>query len=205
MSDTRSLRLRVFPPEDLAFRRHAEDALRALPPAPHGRRVTASLHPDPLDLQSLLRERFPAAIVRERDPLADPGFGPDVWYAYRYGRLAPGGTWWLEPGHAWAILDEERRFVELSQAFADIMEAPRVLILGRAVEGFANPEDASAADDISALWAEFHRIGEMHSTLRFRRLNGTRRELEYHATREGGGPDRHLLIVREIDPRMTHA
>lgn len=153
-----------------------------------------------MELQRCLRVRYPAAIVRERDALADPGYGPDVWYAYRYGRLTPAGTWWLEPGHAWAILDEQRRFVELSQAFADIVEAPREAILGRPVEAFANPDDASAADDIAALWAELGRLGELHSTLRFRRLDGTARELEYHATREGGGPERHLLVVREIDP-----
>lgn len=200
MSDPRSLRLRVFPPEDLAFRRHAELALGALPTAPRARHAAKPVHPDPLELQRVLRERYPSAVVRERDPLADPGHGPDIWYAYRYGRLAAGGTWWLEPGHAWAILDDDRRFVELSQAFADIVEAPREAIVGRPVQAFANPEDTSAPDDIEGLWAELRRLGELHSTLRFRRGDGTPRELEYHATRDGGGPERHLLVVREIDP-----
>jgi PAS domain-containing protein len=199
VSDTRSLRLRTFPPQDAAFRRHAEEALAALPRPARARPGALHHRPDPHELQNALRDRYPSSIVREREALADPGYGPDVWYAYRYGCVAPGRAWWEEPGHAWAILDEDRRFVELSQAFAEIVEAPREQIVGRQVEAFSNPMDASAPDDIAALWEEFLRAGALHSTLRFRHLDGSPRELEYHATQDAGGPDRHLLVVREID------
>ena len=41
--------------------------------------------------------------------------------------------------------------------------------------------------------------GELHATLRFRRMDGSAREIEYHVTKEGAGPGRHLAVVREID------
>ena len=54
----------------------------------------------------------------------------------------------------------------------------------------------SALEDIRSLWAEFMDRGELHATLRFRRLDGSPREIEYHVTREGAGPQRHLAVVR---------
>jgi PAS domain-containing protein len=196
--DSRALRLHVFPVEDQGFRRFAESVLEAMLED-----VAAGIDPAalaPAELQRRLRVGYPAAVVRERDSLADPGMGALVWYVYRYGSVAPARQWWEEPGHAWAILDDDRRFAEISSTLANIVEAPRDVLLGRPVEAFANPEDATAADDVAALWTELLVRGQLHATLRFRRMDGSPRELEYHVTKDGAGPGRHLAIVREIDP-----
>ena len=189
-------RLQAFPVEDLAFRRFVAEAFAALQ-AGAAARPDALLEPE--DLQVRLRERYPAAVVRPRDRLADPGDGDLVWYVYRFGSISPGLRWWEEPGHAWAIVDDDRRFVEVSTSLTEIVEAPREALIGQLVDALANPEDTSALDDIRSLWAEFMERGELHATLRFRRLDGTPREIEYHVTREGAGPERHLGVVREIE------
>ena len=190
-------RLQAYPPEDLAFRRAVAEGVAEL-------QAEADAHPgspvEPEDLQVRLRERYPAAVCRRRDALADPGDGGEVWYVYRFGSITPGLRWWEEPGHAWAILDDERRFMEVSTSLTEIVEAPRDALHDRAVEAVSNPEDTSALDDVRALWAEFLERGELHSTLRFRRLDGSPREIEYHVTKDGAGPERHLAIVREIEP-----
>ena len=189
-------RLQAFPAEDLAFRRFVANAFSML-------LAEVDSHPDallePEELQVRLRARYPAAVVRSRDRLADPGDGDLLWYVYRFGSISPGLRWWEEPGHAWAILDDDRRFVEVSTSLTEIVEAPRDAILGQLVDGLSNPEDASALEDIRNLWTEFMERGELHATLRFRRLDGSPREIEYHVTREGAGPDRHLAVVREIE------
>jgi PAS domain-containing protein len=189
-------RLQAFPAEDLAFRRFVADAFSTLL-AEVEPRPDALLEPEELQLR--LRARYPAAVVRPRDRLADPGDGDLLWYVYRFGSISPGLRWWEEPGHAWAILDDARRFVEVSTSLTEIVEAPREAILGQLVDGLANPEDASALEDIRSLWGEFMERGELHATLRFRRLDGSPREIEYHVTREGAGPERHLAVVREIE------
>lgn len=190
-------RLQAYPAEDLAFRRFVADAFAELV-------GEAGAHPnarlEAADLQWRLRIRYPSAVVRERDALADPGGGEDLWYVYRFGSVRPGRRWWEEPGHAWAILDDDRRFVEVSTSLAEIVEVPRDMILGQPVTAFANPGDTSVGADFDGLWTELRERGELHATLRFGRLDGTLREIEYHVTRDGAGPDRHLAVVREIDP-----
>jgi PAS domain S-box-containing protein len=189
-------RLQAFPAEDLAFRRYVADAFASLV-ADIEARADSLLEAE--DLQLRLRERYPSAVVRPRDSLADPGDGDVVWYVYRFGSISPGLRWWEEPGHAWAILDEDRRFMEVSTSLTAIVEVSRDELLGRSVDVLANPDDTSAADDLAALWRELMQRGELHATLRFRRLDGSDRELEYHVTREGAGPERHLAVVREIE------
>lgn len=190
-------RLQAFPAEDLAFRRFVAGAFAELLDDV-GTRPNARAEAE--DLQWRLRRRYPSAVVRERDALADPGGEGELWYVYRFGSVRPGRRWWEEPGHAWAILDADRCFAEVSTSLAEIVEVPREAILGQRVETFANPGDASVGSDFDGLWSEFMANGELHATLRFARLDGTAREIEYHVTRDGAGPDRHLAVVREIEP-----
>ncbi len=197
MSVRRPPRLRAFPGEDLAFRRFVADAIAQLL-ANGGSGVDGDPVPD--DLQAMLRGRYPSAVVRRREDLADPGDGQVIWYVYRFGGVNAGRHWWDEPGHAWAILDDDRRFVEVSTSLAEIVEVVRDDLLGRGVEAFSNPSDVSAIDDVIVLWAQLLERGELHGTLRFRRLDGSPRAIEYHVTRETAGPNRHLAVVREIEP-----
>lgn len=189
--------LRAFPIEDLGFRRYVAEVFARLVAETE---EDASIPLEPEELQVRIRERYPSAVVRQRDSLADPAGGEHLWYVYRFGSVTPGRRWWEEPGHAWAILDESRRFVEVSTSLTAIAEVPREELLGTQVEALANPEDVTAPADVIALWDEIQRRGELHATVRFRRVDGTPREIEYHVTRDGAGPGRHLAVVREIDP-----
>ena len=140
--------------------------------------------------------RRPSSARARTSPIR--GFGPAVWYVYRYGSARPVGRWWTEQSYPWAVLDDQRRFVDLSSSLAEIVEAPVEMILGQQVEAFSNPDDPTARDDVEALWAEFRRAGQLDATLRFRRLDGTEREIEYHLVANAAGPGRHLATVREV-------
>jgi PAS domain-containing protein len=179
----RAVSLRVFPTDDATFRAEAEAAM-----------VDAT---SPDSLQHTLRERYPAAVVRPREDIADPGFGPDVWYVFRYGSARPGEAWWGHGEHPWAILDDDRRFVDVSPSLAAIVEAPVDAIVGQRVDVFSNPDDTTALSDIDALWRQFLLAGRLDATLRFRRLDGTDREIEYHLVAHGAGRGRHRATVRE--------
>jgi PAS domain S-box-containing protein len=193
-------RLQIFPAEDVAFRRYvlaAVESMRAIAAGRQSARPPRRM--DPQDLQWRLREQYPAAVVRERDSLADPEPDERLWYVYRFGSVTPGRRWWEEPGHAWAVLDDGRCFVEVSTSLTEIAEVSADDLRGRPIEAFSNPDDVSARDDVAALWAVLGEGGVLHSTLRFRHRDGTPREIEYHVTRDGAGPGRHLAVVREID------
>ena len=193
-------RLQIFPAEDVAFRRHVGDAFTALEAAATKRPRSRRARPiEPHDLQVRLRDRYPAAVVRARDALADPGAAEPLWYVYRFGSVVPGYRWWEEPGHAWAIIDDERRFLDVSTSLTEIVEVPAEALQGRTVEEFANPDDVSASDDVRGMWVVLRTDGTLHSTLRFRRRDGMPREIEYHVTKDGAGPGRHLAVVREVD------
>jgi PAS domain-containing protein len=189
-------RLQAVPTEDLAFRRFVADAFARLLGDPD---MPADGLPDPADLQARLRSRYPSAVVREEAPSAARQH-ETVWAVYRFGSVVPGRRWWEEPGHAWAILDRDRLFVEVSTALAEMVEVPRDALVGQPVERLSNPDDVSAVDDVRGLWGELLAGGELHGTLRFRHLDGSPREIEYHVTRDAAGPGRHLAIVREIEP-----
>jgi len=183
-ASTRPVEVRAFPRDDRSFHDAAAAALER--------------SESPADLQRRLRLRYPAAVVRPRDRIADPGMGPDIWYAYRYGSADAVTRWWTDPKLPWAILDDDRRFVDVDPALAAIIEAPRDDVVGRRVEDFTNPADATVVADIAALWAQFLVGGELHATMRFRRLDGSPRDLEYHLRRNGAGDGRHLAVVREL-------
>jgi PAS domain-containing protein len=177
------IRLRGFPSADKEFARYARAALTAL---------GTSATPD--SLQRSLRGRYPAAIVRAQEELARHGGGPEVWYAFRTSavgeRLSP-----ERPAEAWAIVDDERRFVEVSTSLAAIVELPRRHIVGRRIEEFASPDDPTIRDDLLELWEEFRRLRTVTSTLRFNYADGRPRELEYRIVADGDGPGRHRLLV----------
>jgi len=182
----RAISLRVFPTDDESFRADADAAMAGAT--------------SPAALQRALRGRYPAAVARAREDIADPGFGPDVWYRFRYGSARPRERWWTVGEHPWAILDDRRQFVDFSPSLADLVEAPAEAIRGRTVEEFSNPGDPTARADLEALWRQFVSAGRLDGSLRFRRLDGTEREIEYHVVANAAGRGRHLATVREVTP-----
>ena len=188
----REIQLRTFPSADAEFRTFARDSLER----------HRSLTPD--ILQEQIRERYPAAVVRAQEELARRGGEAYVWYAFRYGTVASGprghrAVDWGNPGIAWGIIDDERRFVDLNEALAAIVEAPKSEIVGRTIDDFTNPEDPSIREDIAALWRQYLEARWAESTIRFNRLDGRPRQLAYRLVADDPEPGLHRLRVREIE------
>jgi PAS domain-containing protein len=185
------IQLHAFPSRDLEFAEYvrATWASLAAPKAPE-------------DLQLGLRVRYPAAIVIVQEELARHGDGPVVWYAFRTAAIgtpaiddAPTGE------EAWAILDNERRFLEVSPALAEIAELSARRMVGLAIEEFSNPADPTIREDIARLWAEFRSGGTLASTLRFNYADGRPREVAYRLEADADGPGRHRLSVHALIPK----
>jgi len=177
------IRVRTFPSTDREFARFVRAAYGAL---------GSGASPDAL--QRSLRSRYPAAIVRVQEELARHGHGPEVWYAFRTSavgeRLSP-----ERPAEAWAIVDDERRFIEVSPSLSAIVELPARHIIGRRIEDFSSADDPTIRDDIAALWEEFERRRTITSTVRFNYADGRPRELEYRINADADGRGRHRLLV----------
>ena len=184
------VKLHAFPSRDREFLDFAQAAFNVLA---EPRTIEA--------LQRALRVRYPAAVVTQQAELARHGEGPIVWYAFRTAAIGipPIGAEPDEP-EAWAILDDERRFVEVSPALARIVELPARRMLGHAIEEFSNPGDPTIREDIARLWTEFREGGAIASTVRFNYLDGRPRELAYRLTADEDGPGRHRLTVRVVPP-----
>jgi len=182
------VQLRAFPSRDREFVDYAEAAWAALP------------EPRTVDsLQRAIRGRYPAAIVTIQDELARREDAPEVWYAFRtaaIGRPAIDDAAAEEP--ASAILDDDRRFLEVSSALARIAELPARRMVGRQVEEFSNPADPTIREDIARLWTEFRAGGTLSSTLRFNYADGRPREVAYRLDADADGKGRHRLSVRVL-------
>jgi PAS domain-containing protein len=184
------VKLHAFPSRDRAFLEFAQAAFNVLA---EPRTIEA--------LQRALRVRYPAAVVTEQAELARHGDGPIVWYAFRTAAIGvpPIGAEELS-NEAWAIVDDDRRFVEVSPALARIVELPVRRMLGHRIEEFSNPADPTVRDDIARLWIEFREGGAIASTVRFNYLDGRPRELAYRLAADDDGPGRHRLTVRVLPP-----
>ncbi|MBI3752291.1 MAG: PAS domain-containing protein [Chloroflexi bacterium] len=183
-----SIRLHAFPSADPEFGAHAQSCLDALPePA------------SPAALQRAIRLRYPAAIVKAQDELARHGSAPVIWYAYRTALLTWRDDERAGPWPAWAILDDERRFLQVNPELAAIAELPAEVMLGHRVEEFSNPTDPTIRDDIAQLWIEFLERRSIASTVRFNFADGRPRELGYWLEADVDGFGRHRLSVRELD------
>ncbi len=183
------VKLHAFPSRDGEFVAFVQAAWQGLP-AP----------PTPDALQQALRVRYPAAVVTVQEELARYGVSPIVWYAFRTAAIggpdadAAAASEAAGAG-AWAILDDERRFVEVSPGLARIAELSARRMVGRVIEDFSNPADPTIREDIARLWSEFRSSGALSSTLRFNYADGRPRELAYRLVADADGPGRHRLSV----------
>ncbi len=181
-------KLHAFPSRDREFLEFAHAAFNVLAEP----RTTEAL-------QRALRVRYPAAVVTEQAELARHGDGPIVWYAFRTAAIGtpPIGVEPAEP-EAWALIDDDRRFLEVSPALARIVELPARRMVGHRVEDFSNPADPTVRDDILRLWSEFREGGAIASTVRFNYADGRPRGLAYRLVADDDGPGRHRLTVRVL-------
>ena len=184
------VQLHAFPSRDREFVEFARDAWAAVPQPP-----------TPEELQRALRMRYPAAVVTVQNELARHGDGPIVWYAFRTAALGgPAEDVESAEDPAWAILDDERRFLEVSLALAKIADLPASRMVGHAIEDFSNPADPTIREDIARLWSEFRSSGLLASTLRFNYRDGRPREVAYRLVADADGRGRHRLSVRVLPP-----
>ncbi len=182
------VKLHAFPSRDREFLDYVQATWQALP-EPR----------TPETLQLALRVRYPAAVVVVQAELARHGDGPIVWYAFRTAAIGiPTVEEPVDSEEAWAILDDDRRFLEISPALARIVELPARRMVGRVVEDFSNPQDPTIRDDIARLWDEFRSGGALASTVRFNYADGRPRELAYRLVADAAGPGRHRLSVRVL-------
>jgi PAS domain S-box-containing protein len=186
------VKLHAFPSRDREFQDFAQAAFNVLaePRTPEA-------------LQRALRIRYPAAAVTEQAELARHGDGPTVWYAFRTAAVGVpplGAEAAAAAPDAWAIIDDERRFIEVSPSLAKIVELPARRVIGHRIEDFTNPADPTIRDDIARLWLEFKDGGAIASTLRFNYADGRPRELAYRLTADDDGEGRHRLVVRVMPP-----
>jgi PAS domain-containing protein len=177
--------VRHFPSDDAAF----GDFVRAWASAPA---IAA-----PEDLQRALRTRYPAAVVRVQSEFGRLGPPTETWYAFRYGvrDAADERAAAVTPGAAWAIIDDDRRFVAVSQELAAIMEIGVEELAGRSLEDFGSAADPTVAEDLRAMWVELTASGRLTSTIRYNYLDGRPRELGFDIVLNGAGPGRHRLTV----------
>jgi hypothetical protein len=185
--------LHTFPSDDPNFRLFAHAQIAHLETL------------DPERLQSLIRERYPLAVVRVRSDLARLGTEGVVWYAFRRAAVDPPEDRWWEDETSWAIIDGDRVLLLASEGFAAIVEVPLTLLIGKQIDDLANPADHTAAEDVAALWIELVAAGQVHGTLRFNRLDGSAREIEYHVECAGDRPTRSRAAIRERATRDLSA
>jgi len=184
------VKLHAFPSRDREFLDFVHAAWAALPKP----RTQESL-------QHALRARYPAAVVTEQVELARHGDGPIVWYCFRTAALGvPASDDESVADDGWAILDDDRRFLEVSPGLARVAEFPARRMVGHAVEDFSNPADPTIREDIARLWQEFRTSGALSSTVRFNFADGRPRELAYRLTADADGKGRHRLSVRVVHP-----
>jgi PAS domain-containing protein len=183
------VKIHAFPSRDREFLEFAQAAFNVLA---EPRTIEA--------LQRALRVRYPAAVVTEQAELARHGEGPIVWYAFRTAAIGAPAIGDAGDTDAWAIVDDDRRFVEVSPAFAMIVELPSRRIVGHHIEDFSNPDDPTIRDDIARLWSEFKDGGALASTVRFNFADGRPREVAYRLAADDDGPGRHRLSIKVISP-----
>lgn len=176
----------MFPSEDREFEAFVRAAIAGLP-----RPLTPEV------LQHAVRRRYPAAVVRAQDDLARVGDAPAIWYVFRFGTL--GGAPRIDLAgatDAWAVLDDERRFLEVGRGLAAIAEVPPAAMIGRTIDDLTNPADPTIREDLARMWEEFLRLRAIASTLRFDHLDGRHREVAYQLVADAAGPGRHRLVAR---------
>ncbi len=183
----RDIVLLCFPPDDAVF---ADIARRLL--------MSASVA-EPAVIETALRQRYPQAVVRGRDPLAS--FGSSAWYLYRDGRYSPfneGTHWWLEPDTARIVIDDDGRYLDGNPAALQLLGVDLEHLLASPSGSFTVPTYQESVPWILQLLQD---TGELHSTTRLRPLDGRPDvPIEFHVTRDGAGIGRHISAVRPVPP-----
>jgi PAS domain S-box-containing protein len=94
------------------------------------------------------------------------------------------------------VVDDTRRYLRVNEAAATLLGAPAEEIRKRRMEDFTPHEDRSK---LEPFWADFGRRGAYEGSGELLRGDGSRRLVEYRATRDFA-PGEHLFALRELQP-----
>ena len=97
------------------------------------------------------------------------------------------------------VVDDDRRYVRINAAAADLLGAPAEEVLGRRIEDFTAPENWPL---LASLWADFETEGSQYGAYEVLRPDGSRTMAEYRAT-WWFGPGQHLIAARDMGARPT--
>jgi len=183
--------LLTFPSTDTLFRHVAASVIEGASSETLQRHVA----------RSRLRERFPDADLQQQRDVLIGGVPTETWFAFRDGRgrpTYPSDSWWTEPTVASATVHANGQLMHCNRPFKDLLELPRSLpavvlandVLPRAINDELSPD---------ALWLP--QVGEVTSTAVISVARSTPANVEFHAVWEGGGQDRHQLMLRSFQER----
>jgi PAS domain S-box-containing protein len=94
------------------------------------------------------------------------------------------------------VVDDTRRYLRVNEAAARLLGAPAEEIRKRRMEDFTPREHRLM---VEPFWADFGRRGEYEGSGELLRSDGSRRFVEYRATRDFA-PGEHLFALRELQP-----
>ena len=94
-----------------------------------------------------------------------------------------------------AIADDDGRYIEVNESFAELFGLPRAELIGRRISEFA-PEDY----DFEEAWRKFQASDRERDIFPLVRADGERRLVEYAAT-PNIIPGEHLSILRDVTER----
>ena len=178
--------LLCFPPHDRAFQ---TIAMRLFPTLEDR---------TPGALQAALARTYPRATVRARADLASLGPAAGVWYVYRDGRFSPfsaGDRWWDDDAHARIVIGDDGRYLDANEAALALMGTTRAGLLASRTGDFTTERFAQV---VPWVWDLLRQTGELHSTSILLARDGRELAVEFHLSRDGDGPGRHVSVMREV-------
>jgi DNA-binding CsgD family transcriptional regulator len=92
------------------------------------------------------------------------------------------------------LVDDARRYVHVNDCVAEILAAPRDVVLASRIDDFTSPEHLT---DLELFWAALERDGELAGRGVVKRYDGSEGTCEFRA-RWGVARDRHLFALREV-------
>jgi DNA-binding CsgD family transcriptional regulator len=92
------------------------------------------------------------------------------------------------------LVDDARRYVHVNDCVAEILGAPRDVVLASRIDDFTTPEDLT---NLERFWAALERDGEIAGRGVVRRYDGSEGTCEFRA-RWAVARDRHLFALREV-------
>jgi hypothetical protein len=181
---THDVVLLCFPPVDAVFAEFARRAMDAIGP------------PRPDQLETYLRQVYPAAVVREREVLAS--FGRPAWYIYRDGRYSPfvADPWWQASDTARIHLADDGRYLDASPPALELLKVDLEGLRAAAPGSFTVPTYRDVVPWILQLLQD---TGELHSTAMLRPADGSPDvPVEYRLVKDAEGRGRHVATIRPV-------